>query len=78
MLHTLGTPTKETWPDLTTLPDYNKITFSPSPGTSWSQIIPDTDSLTLNLISSLVQYDHAKRPTAREVKCFFFVCFNFL
>lgn len=67
VLHTLGTPTKESWPDLTNLPDYNKITFTPSPAVSWKEIVPDVDADTLDLIKSMVQYNHKARPTAKEV-----------
>lgn len=67
MLHTLGTPTKDTWPDLTSLPDYNKITFTASPGLDWNEIVPDVDVYTLDLMKSLVQYNHKQRPSAKEV-----------
>lgn len=67
VLHTLGTPTKENWPDLKSLPDYNKITFAQSPGLKWEAILPDVDAATLDLVKSLVQYNHRKRPTPAEV-----------
>lgn len=67
VLHTLGTPTKDSWPDLTSLPDYNKITFTPHSGVNWKEIVPDVDVNTLDLIKSMVQYNHKARPTAQEV-----------
>ncbi|KAF5308191.1 hypothetical protein FQR65_LT06371 [Abscondita terminalis] len=66
VLYTLGTPNEDTWPGLNLLPDYNKISFSYSPGLSWSVTIPDTSEQTLDLIKRCLQYNHHKRLSARQ------------
>ncbi|XP_050301107.1 cyclin-dependent kinase 20-like isoform X2 [Anthonomus grandis grandis] len=67
VLSTLGTPTKESWPDLPQLPDYNKISFISSPGKPWKRIIPGADSSTLDLLKKIIIYDGRRRPTAKQV-----------
>lgn len=67
VLHTLGTPTEDTWPGLTNLPDYNKISFSYSSGLSWNVIVPDTTEQTLDLIKKCLTYNHQKRLNARQI-----------
>ncbi|KAG7202476.1 hypothetical protein KM043_017047 [Ampulex compressa] len=62
----LGTPTAESWPDLNTLPDYNKITFPYHKGTAWENIIEDAESEAVDLISQILIYDSAKRLTANK------------
>ncbi|KAK5647738.1 hypothetical protein RI129_002630 [Pyrocoelia pectoralis] len=66
VLHTLGTPTRENWPDLHSLPDYNKITFSYSPGLDWKDIVPDATDCTLDLIKKCLQYNHVTRMSASK------------
>lgn len=67
VLHTLGTPTEEIWPGLHSLPDYNKITFQHSEGVDWRMAIPNADEETLDLITSFLQYDTKRRPSAEKV-----------
>lgn len=67
MLSTLGTPTKESWPDLQDLPDYNKISFISSPGKSWSVILSTADGITLDLMKQIIIYDGTKRLKPQEV-----------
>ncbi|XP_017784037.1 PREDICTED: cyclin-dependent kinase 20-like [Nicrophorus vespilloides] len=66
VLHTLGTPTEESWPGLAQLPDYNKITFARSAGQNWLTVLPDCSHETLNFVKSLVVYDHRRRLTAKQ------------
>lgn len=70
VLHSLGTPTKATWPGLEQLPDYNKITFAPSKAKPFEELIPDVDSICIDLIKSFLCYDGNKRLNAREVRTF--------
>ncbi|XP_028525141.1 cyclin-dependent kinase 20 isoform X3 [Apis cerana] len=52
VLKYLGSPTSETWPDLSILPDYNKITFPYHKGISWEKIIEDSEPEAIDLIST--------------------------
>ncbi|XP_011504170.1 PREDICTED: cyclin-dependent kinase 20 [Ceratosolen solmsi marchali] len=62
----LGSPTAESWPELTSLPDYNKITFPYNKGILWERIIPDAQQEAIDLIKSILIYDSSKRLTAEE------------
>ena len=63
----LGSPTTETWPELSTLPDYNKITFPYHKGTLWEQVIPDAEPEAIDLVKNILLYNSSKRLTANEV-----------
>ncbi|XP_022115613.2 cyclin-dependent kinase 20 [Pieris rapae] len=62
----LGTPTEESWPDHSNLPDYHKITFPESPPMSWTQILPGVEPDAVNFIKSFLLYDEKKRISAKE------------
>ncbi|CAK1553900.1 unnamed protein product [Leptosia nina] len=62
----LGTPTEETWPGRSDLPDYHKITFPECPPMSWTDILPDVDPEALHFIKSFILYDEKKRISAKE------------
>ncbi|XP_068968031.1 cyclin-dependent kinase 20-like isoform X1 [Bombus flavifrons] len=66
VLKYLGSPTSETWPDLSILPDYNKITFPYHKGISWDEILEDTEQEALDLISKILIYNSSQRLTADE------------
>lgn len=67
VLRTLGTPTKESWPNLTSLPDYNKITFPESEATPWNELLPISSKETVDFVQSFLFYDSSKRLTAASV-----------
>lgn len=67
VLGTLGTPTEETWPGLTTLPDYHKIAFSHSEGQPWETKFPNSTPSTIDLLSKILVYNQSSRLRAREV-----------
>ncbi|XP_033219829.1 cyclin-dependent kinase 20-like isoform X2 [Belonocnema kinseyi] len=64
VLRHLGSPTKETWPEVTTLPDYNKITFPYHKGITWEEVIPDAQSEAVDLVRNILLYNSCKRLTA--------------
>ncbi|OAD56296.1 Cyclin-dependent kinase 20 [Eufriesea mexicana] len=66
VLKYLGSPTSETWPDLSILPDYNKITFPYHKGIVWERIIEDTEPEAIDLISKILIYNSSKRLSASE------------
>ncbi|XP_047510229.1 cyclin-dependent kinase 20-like isoform X2 [Pieris napi] len=62
----LGTPTEDSWPDHSNLPDYHKITFPESPPMSWTEILPGVEPDAVNFIKSFLLYDENKRISAKE------------
>lgn len=66
VLRYLGTPTSETWPDLSMLPDYNKITFPYHKGVPWENTFEDTEPEVIDLIGKILIYNSSKRLTAKE------------
>ncbi|XP_011550490.3 cyclin-dependent kinase 20 [Plutella xylostella] len=66
VLRHLGTPTEESWPGHSSLPDYNKITFPESAPTPWSELLPGVEEEAEHLIRSFLLYDAKKRISAKE------------
>ncbi|KAK2582745.1 hypothetical protein KPH14_005012 [Odynerus spinipes] len=66
VLKYLGSPTAESWPELNTLPDYNKITFPYNKGTTWESIVQDAEPEAIDLIKQILVYNSSKRLSARE------------
>uniref|UniRef100_A0A182FAK0 Cyclin-dependent kinase 20 n=1 Tax=Anopheles albimanus TaxID=7167 RepID=A0A182FAK0_ANOAL len=68
VVRTLGTPNPKDWPEVRSLPDYNKIRFPSARGERWEDIFPScTTRDELGLVDALVRYNPAKRHTAEEV-----------
>ncbi|XP_054735984.1 cyclin-dependent kinase 20 [Anastrepha obliqua] len=67
VIRTLGNPRLNEWPDLTSLPDYNKIRFPNAVGVHWDNLFPScTHAVEINLVSNLVVYNPKNRLTATE------------
>ncbi|XP_055853283.1 cyclin-dependent kinase 20 [Episyrphus balteatus] len=67
VIRTLGTPRQSEWPELQTLPDFNKIRFPNAVGIHWDNLFPScTRSIEVNLVSNLVIYNPRSRLTASE------------
>ncbi|XP_076665866.1 cyclin-dependent kinase 20 isoform X2 [Andrena cerasifolii] len=66
VLKYLGSPTPETWPELSTLPDFNKITFPYQKGITWDCIIEDAEPEAIDLISKILIYNSSNRLAASE------------
>ncbi|XP_043260220.1 cyclin-dependent kinase 20-like [Colletes gigas] len=69
VLKYLGSPTSETWPELSTLPDFNKITFPYHKGVTWENVVDDAEPEAVDLISKILIYNSSKRLTASEALC---------
>lgn len=67
VIRSLGTPTEATWPGLTALPDYNKISFPPAKPLPWSTLLPDASPTTIDLARQFLIYDSDKRLSAKQV-----------
>ncbi|XP_046805255.1 cyclin-dependent kinase 20 isoform X3 [Lucilia cuprina] len=67
VIRTLGTPRLNEWPDLTSLPDYNKIRFPNAVGIYWDNLFPScTHAVEIILVSNLVVYNPKNRLKASE------------
>ncbi|KAJ3228403.1 Cyclin-dependent kinase 20 [Clydaea vesicula] len=62
----LGTPTKENWPDLEDLPDYNKIHFPSMPQMDFNNVCPDASQEAINLLKKFLVYPSYSRIAAKE------------
>nr|CAD7395679.1 unnamed protein product [Timema poppensis] len=72
VLRTLGTPTEESWPGMSTLPDYNKITFPHSAGVPWKRILPNSSPEAVDLIKEFLLYHSENRLQAEQVSRLYF------
>ncbi|TPX62741.1 hypothetical protein SpCBS45565_g06963 [Spizellomyces sp. 'palustris'] len=66
VLSILGTPTKESWPDLETLPDYNKIQFPNMPAVALERVCPDASQEAVGLLKKFLVYSCKHRIPAKE------------
>jgi len=66
VLRVLGTPTEETWPGMTELPDYNKITFPENPPIPFEEIMPDASPEAIDLVRQFLVYPSKKRISAKK------------
>jgi serine/threonine protein kinase len=64
----LGTPTKESWPTVSDLPDWSKVRFAAQACPSWTTLVPRAASLpwATALLARLVQLDPGQRCTAAQ------------
>eukprot|EP00041_Stephanoeca_diplocostata_P019248 m.412244 g.412244 ORF g.412244 m.412244 type:complete len:357 (+) comp21252_c0_seq2:298-1368(+) len=61
----LGTPTKKTWPELKTLPDY-RATFPEWDAVNLQQLVEGLNDTSEDLLRQLLVYDCSKRISARK------------
>jgi len=61
----LGTPSEETWPGVSELPDW-KADFHKYEAHPLSEIVPNMDQLGLDLLGRMLQYDPSQRITAKN------------
>lgn len=66
VLQTLGTPTEESWPEMTELPDYNKISFPEYEPVPWKKLFPESSPEARKLLSEFLVYSSHKRIKAEE------------
>ena len=74
VLSQLGTPDETIWPGMTSLPDYNKISFSEFAPVPFEQLLPDASPDAINLLSRFLVYSSESRIRARDalVHMYFF------
>lgn len=66
VLRVLGTPDETSWPGMTELPDYNKITFPEMPPIPLEKVVPDATSEALELLKRFLVYPSKLRIAATE------------
>ncbi|XP_074063036.1 cyclin-dependent kinase 20 isoform X5 [Macrotis lagotis] len=67
VLQVLGTPSPQVWPEITELPDYNKISFKEQLPLPLDEVLPDASPQALKLLSSFLTYPPRHRIQADQV-----------
>lgn len=68
MFKTLGTPTKETWPEAVTFTTPPFEWYQEFSGKSWEELLPDVDDEIRDLAKQILCYESGRRLTAVEVR----------
>eukprot|EP00818_Percolomonas_sp_WS_P005732 CAMPEP_0117450422 /NCGR_PEP_ID=MMETSP0759-20121206/8460_1 /TAXON_ID=63605 /ORGANISM="Percolomonas cosmopolitus, Strain WS" /LENGTH=433 /DNA_ID=CAMNT_0005242943 /DNA_START=48 /DNA_END=1349 /DNA_ORIENTATION=+ len=66
VLTAFGNPDESSWPGISKLPDYNKISFPKCEVTPLEELIPNASPDALDLLRGMLHYDPQKRITAEE------------
>jgi cyclin-dependent kinase len=61
LLKTLGTPQKESWPESSQMPDFEKVTLKPFSPMPWETLLPDATQRDILVVRNLLQYSASKR-----------------
>lgn len=62
----LGSPSEETWPGISQMPDFGKLLFKERPRVDMREKFPSWSNEALDLFEKFVIYEPAKRISARE------------
>lgn len=65
IFHILGTPNEVNWPEVSKLPDWNKVTFEEQSGSGLEEVM-GKGVLGSELVSSMMSLDPKKRPSAHQ------------
>uniref|UniRef100_G0UPL7 [RNA-polymerase]-subunit kinase n=1 Tax=Trypanosoma congolense (strain IL3000) TaxID=1068625 RepID=G0UPL7_TRYCI len=65
----LGTPTPESWPTATALPDWGKVVFEQKNPCALAEFFPTVPGTALDLLQGLLCLDPAKRLSADDALC---------
>ncbi|XP_064147064.1 cyclin-dependent kinase 20 isoform X8 [Loxodonta africana] len=66
VLRILGTPSPQVWPEITELPDYNKISFKEQTPVPLEEVLPDASPQALDLLGQFLLYPPRQRITASQ------------
>ncbi|KAM6159668.1 cyclin-dependent kinase 20 isoform 2-T2 [Erethizon dorsatum] len=66
VLRILGTPSPQVWPELTELPDYNKISFKEQAPVPLEEVLPDASPQALDLLGRFLLYPPRQRMAASQ------------
>ncbi|XP_049751527.1 cyclin-dependent kinase 20 isoform X3 [Elephas maximus indicus] len=67
VLRILGTPSPQVWPEITELPDYNKISFKEQAPVPLEEVLPDASPQALDLLGQFLLYPPRQRIAASQV-----------
>ncbi|XP_054218540.1 cyclin-dependent kinase 20 isoform X6 [Homo sapiens] len=67
VLRILGTPNPQVWPELTELPDYNKISFKEQVPMPLEEVLPDVSPQALDLLGQFLLYPPHQRIAASKM-----------
>lgn len=62
----LGTPSEDSWPELSDLPDWRKLRFPSNEGKPWIEVLPDVPDGMRELIQGMLVYNPSKRLSIDE------------
>src|SRR5271170_5932576 len=65
LFRVLGTPDEQTWPGVTTFPDF-KSSFPKWTRDETSKLVPDLEENGLDLLDQMLEYDPARRISAKQ------------
>ncbi|ERE77522.1 cyclin-dependent kinase 20-like isoform 1 [Cricetulus griseus] len=66
VLRILGTPSPRVWPEITELPDYNKISFKEQAPVPLEEVLPDASHQALDLLGKFLLYPPHQRIAASQ------------
>ncbi|XP_053226877.1 cyclin-dependent kinase 20 isoform X4 [Podarcis raffonei] len=66
VLRVLGTPNQKIWPEITELPDYNKISFKEKLPIPLEQVVPDASPQAVQLLKQFLVYPSKQRVQAAQ------------
>lgn len=66
VLRILGTPSPQIWPEITELPDYNKISFEEQAPVPLGEVLPDASPQALDLLGRFLLYPPRQRIAASQ------------
>ncbi|XP_055983285.1 cyclin-dependent kinase 20 isoform X3 [Sorex fumeus] len=66
VLRVLGTPNPQIWPEITELPDYNKISFKERAALPLQEVLPDASPQALDLLGHFLLYPPHRRIPASQ------------
>uniref|UniRef100_A0A8C5VZF3 Cyclin-dependent kinase 20 n=1 Tax=Microcebus murinus TaxID=30608 RepID=A0A8C5VZF3_MICMU len=66
VLRILGTPSPKVWPEITELPDYNKISFKEQAPVPLEEVLPDASPQALDLLGQFLLYPPHQRIAASQ------------
>ncbi|XP_040612096.1 cyclin-dependent kinase 20 isoform X4 [Mesocricetus auratus] len=66
VLRILGTPSPQIWPEITELPDYNKISFKEQAPVPLEEVLPDASPQALDLLGQFLLYPPHQRIASSQ------------
>lgn len=68
VLQVLGQPSPEEWPEVTSLPDFSKISFPDLPALPFHHVLPNASDVAVELVRAFLTYNPRRRIGARAAR----------